>query len=381
LGNKQTGRISMAAKHSNKHYVEESDEEEQDEEGKWDWTEVRERLMAKQFDMDRRFSFDDRVKKRLKEMTKTKSQVAGTLLDKSYIIKIYLCGVRPEIWRRLRVPASITLNALHDKVLCPAMGWCRNYHGYYFADLPRPKVIHLPIWDREIGEVYGPITSEAVDMMHCGMYGILIVDDTKLQLAQILNKKGQKVEYMYDLGDQYRHKILLEEIQDANENNKGVIELLDGQNACPPEDGKGNFAYSENLCILDKGSGSSNKKYQEVMQQANHSSNYRLKHNFDPTKFDLKKTKVVVNEVLKTPKSNNDGSNMYTYNFQTGETTGGETLGMEKLLVPMKECIVCGVKEDLKKCARCRIVYYCCKEHQTTDWKRHKMECQKDTKA
>jgi hypothetical protein len=47
-----------------------------------------------------------------------------------YQIKIILLGTKPPIWRRLLVPANMTLARLH-KVLQAAMGWT-NSHLYMF---------------------------------------------------------------------------------------------------------------------------------------------------------------------------------------------------------------------------------------------------------
>lgn len=38
-------------------------------------------------------------------------------------------------------------------------------------------------------------------------------------------------------------------------------------------------------------------------------------------------------------------------------------------------CAYCGKVNNLLRCARCRSAYYCCKEHQTQDWKKHKLHC------
>ena len=41
-----------------------------------------------------------------------------------------------------------------------------------------------------------------------------------------------------------------------------------------------------------------------------------------------------------------------------------------------KQCNVCKSEENLKICGECQSIWYCCKEHQTKDWKRHKVgEC------
>ncbi|CAC5368108.1 EGLN [Mytilus coruscus] len=49
------------------------------------------------------------------------------------------------------------------------------------------------------------------------------------------------------------------------------------------------------------------------------------------------------------------------------------------LFVPSKclKCNVCGSTENLKRCARCRNVLYCCREHQIANWSTHKSKCRK----
>lgn len=38
-------------------------------------------------------------------------------------------------------------------------------------------------------------------------------------------------------------------------------------------------------------------------------------------------------------------------------------------------CVVCGSKENLKRCTRCKGAVYCCREHQIQDWPSHKTTC------
>ncbi|XP_050002851.1 egl nine homolog 1 isoform X1 [Alexandromys fortis] len=38
-------------------------------------------------------------------------------------------------------------------------------------------------------------------------------------------------------------------------------------------------------------------------------------------------------------------------------------------------CELCGKMENLLRCGRCRNSFYCCKEHQRQDWKKHKLVC------
>lgn len=41
-------------------------------------------------------------------------------------------------------------------------------------------------------------------------------------------------------------------------------------------------------------------------------------------------------------------------------------------------CEICGISENLQRCGQCKSVYYCCKEHQRQDWKKHKIQCKKN---
>ena len=52
------------------------------------------------------------------------------------------------VWRRFRVSGCISLNALHDHILLPLMGWSRRYHSYHFWDVHDGSNIGL--WGRRM---------------------------------------------------------------------------------------------------------------------------------------------------------------------------------------------------------------------------------------
>ncbi|KAL3285940.1 hypothetical protein HHI36_000458 [Cryptolaemus montrouzieri] len=43
-------------------------------------------------------------------------------------------------------------------------------------------------------------------------------------------------------------------------------------------------------------------------------------------------------------------------------------------------CALCGYREDLLRCSRCKLIFYCSKEHQKKHWKKHKAECEASSK-
>jgi len=52
-----------------------------------------------------------------------------------------------------------------------------------------------------------------------------------------------------------------------------------------------------------------------------------------------------------------------------------ESASAPRALVEFMACIVCRKTTGTKKCAQCKAVAYCGKEHQKQDWKMHKKEC------
>ena len=103
-----------------------------------------------------------------------------------------------------------------------------------------------------------------------------------LSLGELLSRKGSKIKYEYDFGDSWIHEIILESCQSYKKEEIPVIALLDGENACPPEDCNGIWGYREMLKALEKPRSKAAREYKEW-----------LGYNFDPTEFDLDETRDV----------------------------------------------------------------------------------------
>jgi len=138
-------------------------------------------------------------------------------------LRIRLLEVRPPIWRRVLVPATITLDRLHA-VVQEAMGWSE---------------IHL----HEFGR--GHDRWGDVDMEDDG--GRLL-DEFDVRLRSIV-EPGDRLRYVYDLGDSWWHEIVVE---GEVEGIPGELypSCLDGAGACPPEDCGGIGGYRELLEAL-----------------------------------------------------------------------------------------------------------------------------------
>ncbi|MDR2009248.1 MAG: plasmid pRiA4b ORF-3 family protein [Bacteroidales bacterium] len=139
--------------------------------------------------------------------------------------KIQIRGIiKPPVWRRVLVPETFSFHKFHEAIQA-AFGWS-DYHLYQFSP-----------------QGYG---SEPRISLLSEDYLDSVVDAMGVQLKDIFTKKGQTYVYIYDFGDDWRHKITLEEITDAKSLNASCI---GGKGTCPPEDCGGIWRY-ENMKVI-----------------------------------------------------------------------------------------------------------------------------------
>lgn len=138
-------------------------------------------------------------------------------------LRITLLDLAPPIWRRVQVPAGISLERLH-RVIQAAMGW-RREHLYEFT------INGVP---------YGPPDRE---------FGREIVDARRIRVTRIGRTAGSRCRYLYDFGDGWRHEIVLERIFEP-EPGVRYPRLAGGERACPPEDCGGPPGYLDFLSIV-----------------------------------------------------------------------------------------------------------------------------------
>jgi len=135
-------------------------------------------------------------------------------------VTIVLRDVRPRVWRRIVVPAEVTLDQLHTLVQV-AMGW---------------QDAHLHQWEAD-GQRYGAPDADSGT-----------ADERQVRLLS-LAEPGQSVDYMYDFGDGWAHRVTVDEIL-LPEVAGDAPRCEAGRRACPPEDIGGAPGYAELLAAL-----------------------------------------------------------------------------------------------------------------------------------
>jgi hypothetical protein len=127
----------------------------------------------------------------------------------------------PPVWRRVVVPAGITLGQLHD-VIQDAVGWDDSHLHMFTA---------------------GKVTYGVPD----GDFMSDDQDEDAVRLSDLLSRKGQKLTYTYDFGDDWDHLVKLEKILLPGSKEAlaaGPVPVcLAGEGACPPEDCGGAWGY------------------------------------------------------------------------------------------------------------------------------------------
>jgi hypothetical protein len=180
-------------------------------------------------------------------MTQDQGRGAGVVVQ----IKVKLRGVsKPPVWRRLQVRADTPLDRLHEAIVA-AFGWA-GYHMHVF----RSGADEFGMPDPELG----------------------FIDERRVRLGELIAGVGDRLLYTYDFGDDWEHEITVEELPDADPENRYPA-LLAAKGACPPEDCGGPWGYAELKEILADPTHGQHQEMLEWLGLDNGSA-------FDPGAFD-----------------------------------------------------------------------------------------------
>lgn len=162
-------------------------------------------------------------------------------------LKVTLRGLKPPVWRRLLVPGTMTLGALHQAIQA-AMGW----HD-----------CHLHAFDIA-GEQFGD--RRTVDD---------VADENRVTLNSLARSGVTRFAYTYDFGDNWEHTITVEKSKPMVE-GKAYPVCIAGKRTCPPEDCGGVWGYSDLLAILADPAHPEHANYADWVDE-----------DFDPDDFDI----------------------------------------------------------------------------------------------
>jgi len=146
---------------------------------------------------------------------------------------IELRGSKPRIWRRLAVPGDLTLDAVHE-LLQAAMGWSDTHLHRFEVGGKRGFATQYFLTDFDLDE---------------GDEG---TPEGDVRLDQVLRAPGDRLTYLYDFGDGWDHRIVLESVAPLTPDNR-LPTCLKGAKACPPEDVGGLYGHHEIAAWLRAG--------------------------------------------------------------------------------------------------------------------------------
>lgn len=143
-------------------------------------------------------------------------------------VRITLQDIEPAIWRRVDVPLSTTLMALHD-IIQVTVGWTDS-HLFEFVVGNRVYSEPYPGHDLDDRRIY---------------------QARSVRLKQLLARGVERFLYVYDLGDDWRHDVVIEEVFEG-EPDVDYPAFVDGARRGPPEDVGGPFRFTDFLeAVLD----------------------------------------------------------------------------------------------------------------------------------
>ncbi|MEU0036480.1 plasmid pRiA4b ORF-3 family protein [Streptomyces sp. NPDC006333] len=151
----------------------------------------------------------------------------------TYQLKIVLRDTSPPVWRRVTLPADTSLGCLHA-IVQTCFGW-GDSHLHSFTE---------PASGRQFVDFDGPLDRDP----------FRDADEESVTVAEVLPYEGGRLEYTYDFGDDWRHRITLEKILPASTPDRRV-RCTGGRRAMPyVEDIGGAWALRAVLdAVADRG--------------------------------------------------------------------------------------------------------------------------------
>lgn len=154
------------------------------------------------------------------DVAKRKSEIANRV----YVFKVALAG-RKNVWRRVAVRASQTLDHLHEAIFDAFDRYDEHLYSFYF---PKPGAKGRNRL-RDAVEYSHPYMREEPDP-----FGEVPRSAAKARLSTLGLKPGQVFLYLFDFGDQWWHEITVEQTDAVPEKGK-YPRVLQRHGPSPPQ--------------------------------------------------------------------------------------------------------------------------------------------------
>ena len=180
---------------------------------------------------------------------------------------------KPPVWRKVTVPAQYSFWDFH-MVIQASFGW-ENSHLFSFSPGGWRSYPVIELRDDAINDPFFMPQGESLDA-------------EKTMLSEIFNTERQTFTYIYDFGDNWEHKIILEKILP----DKTLYPTcINGKGMCPPEDCGGVWGYMQLKEVLSDKNHPDYEEYKEWYL-------YEDQEKWDPSLFDLKETRKYVMQLF-----------------------------------------------------------------------------------
>ncbi len=158
------------------------------------------------------------------------------------LLKVTLEGsAKPPVWRKIRISEEETFETLH-KAIQAAFGWHDN-HLWEFS----PKPYHPPVIGPPLEKFFEEDENDHEDA-------------GKIIISRAFHKPKDTFYYVYDLGDSWEHKIILQKL--VGEAAPYPM-CTAGKGSCPPEDCGGIHGYYHMVEAINN---PNHDQHQEVLE-------------------------------------------------------------------------------------------------------------------
>lgn len=153
--------------------------------------------------------------------------------ERKYVfqLKVSLMGARPPIWRRILVPAHTSLGELHHVIQASFIWNDSHLHEYRVGG--------------RVGKTIGPLREPELFASGSDL------DEAQVELSEVLSKRGDKMTYTYDFGDDWEHEITLEGFHAEREGQELPL-CTAGRGAAPFEDCGGVWGWSRLVAATNR---------------------------------------------------------------------------------------------------------------------------------